>query len=776
MNTTFLEILIHASHTLGQLVIDAMLPIFSLFRDETVAPTIATVMVIFAVFFAVVFVLRILWFRWWHIRSRIQFLKSCKERSDFSLKFDDFDAMMRKSKLLGHGWSEYKETMLLQEKNSGPIEITVRPSDFINLTELGHTGLSTQWFHNIPGIFVGFGLLFTFIGLVAALYFASQAIHAVGGESVDAAQQTVKMQGALAQLLGAATFKFWTSIAGLGSSIFLGMVYRYGVRRLDNLLNTLCHEIERCTLTVTPEMLANRQLDELREQSAQLKEFTGQLAFNLGKALEEALHNAMPGVMRDAMLPVSEKLDSVTQNISNMNESAIQTMTQEFGSVVSANAGSEIRGASEALITVKDALLETSKAVAGSGSGLSGQIAEAAGDLRAAAKAITEGMSGITASVRTDVDKTRDTLDAQLRAATDGLTSVAEIIRDSLTDAGGVMRHSTREAGTLFAQQIADAVARIETGTQANANAIQEALVQLRDVTTGATGEMTTETKSVIQAMKETSEKMAQSVAAITGQIRQGAVDGVAGLTERLVKAAEAMQEASNRNSNHIGEAVERIIAAGSQAETGVGQAAAKMVTSTDQVLSQFRESIVNVSTTMDSVEGKIGLHAQALDGVNRAARETEGSLSTAARALVDAGQPLKQATQTLREAIDNSTRSIETTVKALDETHRQSTVLSRELTSTLQQLRDIWSRHASRFDKADENLGDAVIKIANHVDNIMTKLNEQVGEIDRALAQTVGIFAGNIEELNEVATELSEATKSLEKVTTASRQRPGLR
>ena len=178
----------------------------------------------------------------------------------------------------------------------------------------------------------------------------------------------------------------------------------------------------------------------------------------------------------------------------------------------------------------------------------------------------------------------------------------------------------------------------------------------------------------------------------------------------------------------------------------------------------------------MDTVEGKIGLHAQALDGVNRAARETEGSLSTAARALVDAGQPLKQATQTLREAIDNSTRSVETTVKALDETHRQSTALSKELASTLQELQVIWNRHASQFDKADENLGNAVIKIINLVDKNTTMLDEQVRKIDGALAQTVSILAGNIEELHEVAGEFSNAIKSLENVVTASRQHPSIR
>ena len=93
------------------------------------------------------------------------------------------------------------------------------------------------------------------------------------------------MQAALAQLLSTATFKFWTSIAGLVCSIFLGMFYRGSIRSLDGALDALCREIERCTFTVTPEMLADRQIYELQEQSSQLKEFTGQLAFNLGQAL-----------------------------------------------------------------------------------------------------------------------------------------------------------------------------------------------------------------------------------------------------------------------------------------------------------------------------------------------------------------------------------------------------------------------------------------------------------------------------------------------------------
>ena len=824
METTYLNTKADTFLSLGSIAIDTVLPFFSLFRDERVAPTIAVLMVLCAICLGVWFTYSI-----WQLKrdviQRLKFMQGCKDRQDFFIKFDDFDALMMRSKILKHSWDEYKETLLPQKANSTIVESTLRPSDFISLTELEHSGLKLKWFHAIPGIFVGVGLLFTFIGLVAALFFASQAIHAVGGENVDAAQQTVRMQGALAQLLGTATFKFWTSIAGLGSSIALGMFYRHRLRRLNAALDALCKEIERCTRTVTPELIADRHLDELKEQSAQLKQFTGQLAFNLGRALEEALNNAMPGVitnamnpLANAMSPLGEEVNKIFRSIRYLHQempkvldtaispvaeslNSLTKNTDEFSSVVSEKAGAEIKVASNELATVAAALKNASEHITSSGNGLSGQIAEAATDLRTAAKAITDGMSGITNTVRADVDRTRETLDAQLMAATQGLSKVADVIRASLADVGGKMRSTTEEAGATFSKQIAAAVALIDSGTQANTTAVQQALAQLREMTTSATGSMTAETNTVVAAMRATAEQMAEAVAKITLQIRQGSEDGVAGLTERLVKAAEAMQEASKHNSELIGQAVERIIAAGNQAKAGVDEAtkgvskateaagkeaADHLVSGADQVLTSFKGSVEDlngsievlwerldkITDAMGIIEDRIGLHAQALDGVNRAAKETEGSLSAAAFNLVEAGRPLNQATQALKESIDGSSHTVAATAQILGETQRQGAALAEEMSNTLAELQTIWNRHANRFDMADENLGRAAQKIIDIVDWNTSKLDQQVKAMDSALADTVSLLAGNIVELNETAQEFhettlsfSEAKKALEKI-----------
>ena len=88
----------------------------------------------------------------------------------------------------------------------------------------------------LPNLFVGIGLLLTFVGLVAALTFTTKAI---GGAATS--QQT---QEALKDLLHAASFKFYTSIAGLLVSIALTMTLRCSSATLENRLGIFATELE----------------------------------------------------------------------------------------------------------------------------------------------------------------------------------------------------------------------------------------------------------------------------------------------------------------------------------------------------------------------------------------------------------------------------------------------------------------------------------------------------------------------------------------------------
>jgi hypothetical protein len=94
---------------------------------------------------------------------------------------------------------------------------TVRPQSFINLTDARGELFGLKMMGSIPGYFVGLGLLLTFIGLVLALDKAAGSTAAGSAEA---------MTESLNELLAAATFKFSTSIAGLGASLALALIFR----------------------------------------------------------------------------------------------------------------------------------------------------------------------------------------------------------------------------------------------------------------------------------------------------------------------------------------------------------------------------------------------------------------------------------------------------------------------------------------------------------------------------------------------------------------------
>ena len=324
----------------GYLTLGLIRPALDLFRSETVAPNLSALMVVVAVALLIDFRRRRVGPAAAVLDERIAFLQECRSPSAFYDKIDQFDALMMRAPFLAHGWSEFIEACLFTRREGKVnVEVSIRPGVFINLDDAEHAGLHLRWFHHVSGIFVGLGLLLTFIGLVAALYFSSSAINIVidGTHGLPAAEQTKAIQKALAQLLNTATFKFLTSIAGLGCSLVLAYFQRKWTARLEQKFQELCRELERCTIVVTPEQLANRQYQELGIQSDLLRDLPAQLGPEIARALEQAL------------APLAAKLDEAGQAIVSAREAPIRAMAEAFSATVAASAGREMRAVADSL-------------------------------------------------------------------------------------------------------------------------------------------------------------------------------------------------------------------------------------------------------------------------------------------------------------------------------------------------------------------------------------------------------------------------------------------
>jgi hypothetical protein len=144
------------------------------------------------------------------------------------------DGVVERKPFLMRSWALYRAT--LESGEDGRVSAPFSPGRYFDLKALQFSGLRLRMFMGLPNDFVGIGLVFTFLGLVAGLYFASQSMMSA---DLNAARE------ALVLLLHAATFKFLTSITGIGLSLLLSWAQRGLIDGLQDALSDVQFEIER---------------------------------------------------------------------------------------------------------------------------------------------------------------------------------------------------------------------------------------------------------------------------------------------------------------------------------------------------------------------------------------------------------------------------------------------------------------------------------------------------------------------------------------------------
>jgi hypothetical protein len=181
--------------------------------------------------------------------------------------------------LLSDAWRSYDASLINRRARSGA-NSTARASNFFNLRALETMNVKVRQFAPVPNYFVGLGLVLTFMGLVAGLYFASVGIRS--GSLDDA-------RNALVNLLSASTFKFATSVTGIGASLVFSVVLRTGSHALESLLDQICKQLEILLPPVTALNLLQDISDKADEQISAIKSLVStleQLSENPGGSLK----------------------------------------------------------------------------------------------------------------------------------------------------------------------------------------------------------------------------------------------------------------------------------------------------------------------------------------------------------------------------------------------------------------------------------------------------------------------------------------------------------
>ena len=359
--------------------------------------------------------------------------------------FDTLSEAMQRLPHLEDGWHSFKSVLRKQvDELDGRETMYTLQSPVLHLSEarILASAINLRLYQALPNIFVGVGLFFTFIGLVMALYFASEG---VASASVADAQKALK------NLLSAATFKFLTSLAGLMASIAFSSREKVVLHRIagqiDNLhlaLEATFHttslehlSVERNAALKRQEAVFSDMLNEARQQTAQLKRFETDFAVSIASALDNKLSPRFLHLTET----LTKAIENLSERIGAANQDALQKMLEDFQKAMTEGAGDELKR----LAGVLEGLAENLQAT---GKGLGEDLGKAGAGISTGAEVLERVLVNLKADIVDLGDVVKD--------AVDGGKDATKILADNAVqlakvhEALGDTLSELNEAGTVI--------------------------------------------------------------------------------------------------------------------------------------------------------------------------------------------------------------------------------------------------------------------------------------------------------------------------------------
>lgn len=580
------------------------------------------------------------------VRERIDALQSAlgtdrdpdAERRTFAENYIEVSGAMGTEQEGAHNlvqaWREFQESMV--DESASPVRNTNRPSAFFNRAAPKLTVL-----HFASNIFVGVGLILTFLGLIVALNTAAQNM----GEDITAAKLSLE------HLLTVAGAKFFTSVAGLGASIWLRFTEYNLSKKIRRDTDLICELLERGLLYVSPQRLAVEQLDVLREQRDQLKFFNTDVALQLSERIGAQFTQAIAPVAA-SLTELNDNMTSVTQGIGAGAREAIEKVS-----------GEQLRGLSETLGELRGKLDAIGQTVGNSGADAANQIRLAGEDFSKAASDIREAFDRLAGQVDGMGTRITEQSNAAQAAQQKALADILAGIEDAQARSNTMlttMLTTLQTAGSEAAGSIRQEVEKtLKSGVEASGETFRKAIEassgELRDTTkklSDAVGEAAQQVERASVGFSQSSEKAAQ-----TAEAMRNVTDSARTVATSMSDAAQGFASAAGP----VAEAARSVSqAAGRVADTVEADRAAAMAAVTE--MSSLADSI---RSTQQSAETAWSDYRARFEGVDQA---------------------LSKATEKLAETLGDSLTQFR---KFAQETDREMAAAVSRLSNTLTQIEE---------------------------------------------------------------------------------------
>lgn len=494
-------------------------------------------------------------------------------------------------------WREFQESMI--DETASPVRNTNRPAAFFNRAAPKQTMLTFA-----SNIFVGVGLILTFLGLIVAL---NTAASGMGGNDVNVAKQSLQ------QLLVVAGAKFFTSVAGLGASIWLRFSEHGLTKLVRHETDLLCELLERGLLYVSPQRLAVEQLGVMQEQRDQLKFFNTDVALQLSERIGAQFTQAIAPVAA-SLTSLNENMTSVTQGIGAGAREAIEKVS-----------GDQLRGLSDTLNGLRERLDQIGTAVNNSGDEAAQKIRLAGEDFATAAKDIREAFASLTTQVDSIGKDMTLRGEAANAAQKEALENILESIEAAQTKSVGMvsdilaaLRNGSIETVDLMRKEVSGTLkAGVEASQETFRIAIEESGQALKETASSlsrAVGEAAEQAERAAIGLSRTgdgAERTAAAIGSVTDNARVAAAalgEASAGFSQAAAPVAEAARSV-NMAASQLTKTISEDRAAGAQAVNemkGLAEGIRATHSTAEQAWQDYRSRFEGVDKSLAEATDKL--------------------------------------------------------------------------------------------------------------------------------------------------------------------------
>ena len=456
-------------------------------------------------------------------------------------------------------WQEFEDSLIKRERNENEEVMykTDEASLFFSEERLLEQHLNLRFWNSVPALFVGLGILGTFVGLVWGL---------IPFSDIDFTQ-TVQIQSAIRELLSGVSTAFVTSVWGMLTSLLFNVLEKWRVGRVSRAIAELQRALDRLFTLTTQEEISFRQEDELSQQTAALKSFSTDLANDIKSAMAEGRQEilselnktveAFSTTILEQLRPILEKLMEAIEELRQQKEEsstdAIGKLIEEFQKSLSTSTVTQME-----------------------------ELAKTVGEASQSLKDLPDQIGVMIASIQEQINETRQLLAETSQEQTDQMKSMMDEMIKTLQ---GVVELAANQTSEQLDQRMKDMKAVSAESIQTLQETIAElkqSITSISDQQQDAIGKITSQTA---QASADATDRMSQFMDQITRRLSK-TVQAAENSINKLLEQQKGQTEAFNvqiTNSKDTLESGQKMLE-----EMGTSLASVRQIIDTTQNFSEL--------------------------------------------------------------------------------------------------------------------------------------------------------------------------------------------